>query len=114
MALAVRAFVPQGFMVEQADDLTLSVRICASTQLEHIRTVEITIPRDGKPDQHGGQKKDNCPFSTLAASATASDKVVLHHRDHISADLAPAYYVALSLSERYRWRPPLRAPPPSV
>jgi hypothetical protein len=111
MTLAVRALVPQGFMIEQADDLTLSVRICSPTQPGHLRTVEISVPRDGEPDRDDRQKEDNCPFSTLAAPATLLGKVVLPDRDHISVDLAPSQYAALGLSGRFRWRPPLRAPP---
>lgn len=114
MALAVRALVAQGFMVEQADDLTLTVRICSPAQPGHVRTVEISVPREGKPEHDGGQERDNCPFSTLAAPATALGKVVLPDRDHTSVDFAPTHYAALGLSGRFRWRPPLRAPPTSV
>ncbi|WP_226636215.1 DUF2946 family protein [Novosphingobium profundi] len=113
MALAMKALVPTGFMIESAGAKVLTVEICDSQG--HTRLQKIALP--GKPDtssqqqQHAKAAKE-CPFTALSAHA-------LGHADPALLALALAFILALDflpapplrlVRARY-WTPPLRAPP---
>ncbi|WP_084592277.1 DUF2946 family protein [Novosphingobium sp. MBES04] len=112
MALAMKALVPAGFMIESAGAKVLTVEICDSQG--HTRLQKIALP--GKPDtssqqQHAKAAKE-CPFTALSAHA-------LGNADPALLALALAFILALGflptpplrlIRARY-WTPPLRAPP---
>ncbi|TYC92903.1 DUF2946 family protein [Novosphingobium sp. BW1] len=111
MALAMKALVPAGFMIESAGAKVLTVGICDSQG--HTRLQKIALP--GKPDtssqQHAKAAKE-CPFTALSAHA-------LGHAEPTLLALALAFILALGFlpapplrlfRPRY-WTPPLRAPP---
>lgn len=110
-ALAMKAFVPVGFMVASSAQHVLTVEICDSQGHTELR--KITLP--GKPmppmKNHAKAAKD-CPFTALSAHA-------LSGADPVLLALALAFVLALGflpapplrlLRARYQ-RPPLRAPP---
>ena len=111
MAMAIRALVPQGYMVASGP-LLLNVSVCADS-LGHT-TTQIAIPmkKDGSSHNGGGAGDGHCAFTSLSmGSLAAADPVLLL--------VAIAFILALGTTANTiplpsipaRLRPPLRAPP---
>lgn len=114
LALALRALLPAGTMLEQ-QGRTLTVTICAdATGLPQVR--EITVPGTPREGHSQPSKMDGsgnaCPYAGLAmASLAGADPILLA--------VALALLMVLGLlavtppppEPSRRLRPPLRAPP---
>lgn len=112
MALAMKALVPAGFMVETRGHI-LTIAICADASRDHVVSRQIIIP--GKPangQSAQGKSGEACPFSALSiAGLSGADPALLA--------AALAFILLLGIlpvaTPRLVWarriRPPLRAPP---
>ena len=109
-ALAIKALVPAGFMLEAAPN-AIFVTVCSDASGEHSLT-KIAVPmKEQAPDEHDAAKKA-CPFSTMATPAIASADTVLLAAALVfilALGFAPA--PSLRPEGRYYLRPPLRGPP---
>lgn len=117
LALAVKALVPAGFMVE-ARGHVLTVAICADASGEHSQSRQIVIP--GKPaggqfsPAKSGQSKtgEACPFSALSmAGVSGADPALLALALGFILLLGFLPVCAPCVLFTRRIRPPLRAPP---
>ncbi|MCJ2182323.1 DUF2946 family protein [Novosphingobium sp. 1949] len=114
LALAMKAFVPTGFMVGTDTGRTLTVQICdgqGQTMLTRIALGSKGAQPDKTLDEHAKAAKD-CPFTALSMAS-------LDAGDALFVALALAFLLALGFlpapplrlyARRYH-RPPLRAPP---
>lgn len=115
LALAMKALVPTGMMVEARGDLTLTMTICSG--MGALETVTIPIEREQSPqDQHqSSSDKQVCGFSVLGHGALGGADAV-----QLAAGLlfiiligfAPIAQVRVT-SPAYRW-PHTRGPPLGV
>lgn len=111
LSLAMKAFVPAGFMIGSRAGHVLTVEICDSQGHSQLRVMALPDKPDPAHDGHAKAARD-CPFTALSAHALSSaDPVVLA--------LALAFVLALGFRStpplrlaraRYH-RPPLRGPP---
>ena len=109
MALAVRAFVPAGYMTSAAP-AGLTIELCSGVAG---KTIIIALPGQAGEREHGKTQADSpCGFAALGQlAAPAADPALLA--------AAIAFIVALGLRparpaprlRRTQIRPPLRAPP---
>lgn len=110
-ALAMKAIVPAGVMINSSRSIVLSVRICSGTTEHTVRN--IVVPRRGEhPSQTAQKQAQLCAFASLFAGGLA---------DRLPAFLAAAilFVLALGLARVPRLvlrqpaylRPRLRAPP---
>lgn len=110
LALALRALVPQGFMVSQTEDLTLTVSICRDAGVSP-PNMTLEIPRKTPAPGHDDDERQPCVFGGLGQAAT------LPPVDLLAAMLAFVMALALLPAPRIvlarlaRLRPPLRGPP---
>ena len=111
LALGLRAAVPQGMMVDQGDNLELTVSICRDAGVGPAKvTLEIPRKAPAPGDGDDGQGK-HCAFGALGQAA------VLPPADLLLAALAFIMALALLPAPRIvlhrlvRLRPPLRGPP---
>lgn len=110
LALGLRALVPQGFMVSQADDLSLTVSICRDAGVGPA-TMTLEIPRKTPAPGHADEAGKHCAFGALGQAATLPPVDVLAAMLAFVMALAllPAPRIVLTLLVRLR--PPLRGPP---
>ena len=111
MALAIRALVPQGYMVASGP-LILNVSVCADS-LGHTTTqIAIPVKDDGSSHDTSGAGDGHCAFTSLSmGSLAAADPVLLLAALAFILALG-ATAIALPVSSSpARLRPPLRAPP---
>ncbi|VWX48698.1 DUF2946 family protein [Novosphingobium sp. 9U] len=112
LALAMKALVPSGFMIE-AQSQAITIAICGDATGAHL-TRQIVVPQRETPQERAAQhtKSAACPFSALDMAGTpGADPVLL--------GLALAFILAIGLApraaprliERAYLRPPLRGPP---
>lgn len=112
IALATKALVPGGYMVEQHGTV-LTIAICGDATGAHL-TREIVVPQRETPQKVASDhaKGAACPYSALDMAGTAVTDTVL-------LALALAFILAIgleplvrpALSARTHLRPPLRGPP---
>ena len=112
IALAMKALVPAGFMVETRGHV-LTIAICADASSGHGVSKQIIIP--GKPangQSAQGKSGEACPFSTLAiAGLSGADPALLAAALAFILLLGFLPVAAPRLVWSRRIRPPLRAPP---
>jgi hypothetical protein len=110
IALAVKAFVPQGYMIMPGK--TLTVALCSGMGPAEMT---ITLPMDAsKGDQHPERKAQDqvCSFSVLGhAAAPAIDAVLLLAAIAFVLALGFAPRLPPRLRRRAFLQPPLRGPP---
>lgn len=110
-ALALKAIVPAGFMIDSSRSLVLSVRICTGTTEHTVRN--IVVPRRGeRPAQTAEKQAQPCAFASLFAGGPAGP---------LPAFVAAAILFVLALGfarvprlvlrQPSYQRPRLRAPP---
>jgi hypothetical protein len=117
LALAIKALVPSGMMLEARGDLLLTVTICSG--MGAVETKTISIERDSSPsdgDEQGSSADTSlCGFSSLGQAA-------LGGTDPLVLAIALLFILALGFAPRYiitaraasfRW-PPMRGPPLSA
>jgi len=111
LALAFKAAVPAGFMIETRS-LTLTMAICADATGGHV-TRQIVVPRSDQPAPADSSKGSaTCPFAALGLGLLADELPVFAAAALVFillTGLAPAYSPRLRRHEFQR--PPLRAPP---
>lgn len=91
LALAMKALVPAGFMVERSAR-SLTVLVCADSTGAR-SSVEITIPQSGTKSPALAKGHETCAFSTLGFAALAAT-------DPMQLALALACILALGLLPR--------------
>ncbi|MFM6831647.1 MAG: DUF2946 domain-containing protein [Novosphingobium sp.] len=115
IALAIKALVPAGFMLETRGHV-LTVAVCADASGGHAATRQIAVP--GKPDANAAAQAksgEGCAFSALSFAALSGANPEL-------LALALAFILLLGIraatvlrvAPARRIRPPLRAPPAFV
>jgi|SoiMethySBSTD1v2_1073268.scaffolds.fasta_scaffold1063972_1 hypothetical protein len=104
-ALFMRAFMPQGYMPERADDGAITVRVCGSGHLLQIPTRTREAPREGQ------RAEPPCAFAGLGAPALPPPAIAglppPAPREHLFSAVGETP-VALSLRLSH---PPARGPP---
>lgn len=112
MALAMKALVPAGFMIETRDHV-LTIAICADASSGHVVAKQIVIPGKSAGGQlAAGKSGEACPFSALSmvgASAVDPALLVVALAFILLQGFLPL--VAPRVTSARRIRPPLRAPP---
>jgi len=117
LALAVKAFVPTGFMLSAGADRLLTVTIC-SDATGSPKEMQIAIP--GKKDAGGdysdmAAKATHCAFSGLNHWALGgADPLLLAAALSFILLIGIAPLPALFLRAMVFLRPPLRGPPVSI
>lgn len=110
LALSLRALVPQGFMVAQGGDISLTVSICRDAGVSP-PSMTLEIPRKAPAPGQDDDERQPCAFGGLGQAAT------LPPVDLLTAMLAFVMALALLpaprivLARLVRLRPPLRGPP---
>ncbi|MFN4113332.1 MAG: DUF2946 family protein [Sphingomonadaceae bacterium] len=110
IALGLRALVPQGMMVEQGGDLTLTVSICRDAGLSPA-TMTLEIPRKAPAPDHPGEQSETCAFGALGQAATVPPVDVLLAALAFVMALALLPAPRIAMHRLVRLRPPLRGPP---
>jgi hypothetical protein len=110
LALGLRALVPQGFMLEQGDDRTLTVSICRDAG-SGPASVVLEIPRKAPAHGDNAGQNQHCAFGALGQAATLPpiDLLVAMLAFVMALALLPAPRIVLH--RLVRLRPPLRGPP---
>lgn len=111
LALAMKAFVPAGFMIGSNTSRVLTVEICDGQGHTVLSRLALPGKPDPQKDAHTKAAKD-CPFTALSAHA-------LSGADPVQLALALAFILLLGFQATERLRlvraryhvPPLRAPP---
>ena len=111
LALAMKAFVPAGYMVGSTAAKTLSVMVCDGQGNDTVKQIAVGGRSDGGANDHSKAAKE-CPFTALSMhSLSGTDPVLLV--------LALAFILALGfvpvppirIERRAFLTPPLRGPP---
>jgi len=111
LALAMKAFVPAGYMVGSTSAKTLSVMVCDGQGNASVKQIAIGGKAEGSTEDHSKAARE-CPFTALSMhSLSAADPVLLA--------LALAFILALGFTpvppirvqRRAFLTPPLRGPP---
>jgi len=112
LALAMKALVPAGFMIETRDHV-LTIAICADASSGHTISKQIVIPGKPAPAQSTQAKSgEACAFSGLAmAGLSAADPALLAQALAFILLLGFAAVTVPRIVSTRRIRPPLRAPP---
>lgn len=110
LALGLRALVPQGFMVSQADDLALTVSICRDAGVGPA-TMTLEIPRKTPAPGHADEAGKHCAFGSLGQAATLPPVDVLAAMLAFVMALALLPAPRIMLTRLVLLRPPLRGPP---
>lgn len=110
LALGLRALVPQGFMVSQSDDFSLTVSICRDAGVSPA-TMTLEIPRKVPATGHDDDKPPHCAFGALGQAATMPPVDVLAAMLAFVMALALLPAPRIVLTRLVRLRPPLRGPP---
>ena len=110
LALGLRALVPQGMMVEQGGDLTLTISICQDAGLSPA-TMTLEIPRKAAAPDHAAEQGEHCAFGALGQAATLPPLDVLLAALAFVMALALLPAPRIVLHRLVRLRPPLRGPP---
>jgi len=112
-AFFIKAIVPAGFMVSQANDTVLAISICSDANSQ-LASMQMVIPAKETGSGHPGSADpaDHCAYSGLSHAA-------LGGTDAILLAIAFAFILVLGLAPSPRLpfgqvthlRPPLRGPP---
>lgn len=110
LALGLRALVPQGMMVEQGEDLALTVSVCRDAGIGPA-TVTLAIPRKAPAPGPADGESRHCAFGALAQAATLPPVELLAAMLAFVMALALLPAPRIVLSRLAHLRPPLRGPP---
>lgn len=113
---AVKALVPQGYMIAPSASGTITVTICSSATPGAVQTMEMEMPgmQHGSTPSHedAAAKSDHCAFSGLGQFALGSaDTLLLAALLAFILLLGTAPLAVPPARIRARLRPPLRGPP---
>lgn len=110
LAFGLRAVVPHGFMLEQRDDLSLTVSICRDAGVGPA-TITLNIPREPSAPDHTREADKPCAFGALGQAALLPPAAVLPAMLAFVMALALLPAPRIVLQRLARLRPPLRGPP---